>query len=354
MSLSDAGAIAGRLTEIRVEGARRTALARGLRSAAQIAVATVLMAWLIRSGALRWPALAKLFDAPRIVAVAMFCVIANYVFLAMRLSSIVRAAGGRLSRPDAMRFTMAAAFAGWLIPGGLGSDLAKAYLLGRGFDGDVSKGIGVALVDRLLGLAALMALAVGGMLATLDRIRQTPALMGLLVACVAILIGFAAMFVVAFALARRNDAHAPPRDVTGGIMGVVKRVTSAIGATARRPSGMAMGFFWSLCAQASIVGAAVVVCVGLTGATPSLTTCALVPVGFVANALPLAPGGLGVGEAVFDTLFAMAGTAGGAEIALSWRALAVIGSLPGLWFLIRWARRRGAHPVGQIAPTRVA
>ena len=46
--------------------------------------------------------------------------------------------------------------------------------------------------------------------------------------------------------------------------------------------------------------------------------------GLFANALPLTPGGLGVGEAAFDGLFHLVGIDGGARLLLLWR----LGLLP--------------------------
>jgi uncharacterized membrane protein YbhN (UPF0104 family) len=81
----------------------------------------------------------------------------------------------------------------------------------------------------------------------------------------------------------------------------------------------------------------------------------LIPIGFVANSLPVTPGGIGVGEAAFDRLFQMAGFAGGAVAILGWRVLMSIAGLPGLVFYLldkqqavvpeqtplRWSRRQG-------------
>ena len=44
-----------------------------------------------------------------------------------------------------------------------------------------------------------------------------------------------------------------------------------------------------------------------------LTVLAVAPLGFLANALPLTPGGLGVGEKGFDVLFSLVGGAEGAN-----------------------------------------
>jgi glycosyltransferase 2 family protein len=61
-----------------------------------------------------------------------------------------------------------------------------------------------------------------------------------------------------------------------------------------------------------------------------LTVCLLALLGMVANALPITPGGLGVGEAAFEGLFRMVGYSGGARMILAWRvgmlALCFLGS----------------------------
>jgi hypothetical protein len=63
----------------------------------------------------------------------------------------------------------------------------------------------------------------------------------------------------------------------------------------------------------------------MLGATDLLASAAQASLGMLANALPVTPGGIGVGEAAFEQLFALAGgVAGGAMLILSWR----IGMLP--------------------------
>jgi hypothetical protein len=73
----------------------------------------------------------------------------------------------------------------------------------------------------------------------------------------------------------------------------------------------------------------------------------LIPLGFVANALPLTPGGLGVGEAAFDQLFQLAGFSGGAVALLGWRLLMLLIGLPGLVVYI-FAKQHAVAP--QAAP----
>jgi uncharacterized membrane protein YbhN (UPF0104 family) len=50
-----------------------------------------------------------------------------------------------------------------------------------------------------------------------------------------------------------------------------------------------------------------------------LVTCLVALLGMLANALPITPGGLGVGEAAFEGLFRGLGYEGGAHLILAWR-----------------------------------
>jgi uncharacterized membrane protein YbhN (UPF0104 family) len=58
----------------------------------------------------------------------------------------------------------------------------------------------------------------------------------------------------------------------------------------------------------------------------------LIPLGLLANTLPVTPGGLGVGEVAFSRLFYLAGFAGGVEALLGWRLLTALTALAG-WIL---------------------
>ncbi len=72
----------------------------------------------------------------------------------------------------------------------------------------------------------------------------------------------------------------------------------------------------------------------------------LIPLGHLANTLPLTPGGLGVGEAAFQALYARAGLEGGAAVLLGWRLLSLVIGLAGLVYYLQGRRHfvKAARP----------
>ena len=85
----------------------------------------------------------------------------------------------------------------------------------------------------------------------------------------------------------------------------------------------------------------------LVPAVPAVLVSTLSLLGLVANALPITPGGVGVGEATAEALFRAVGVAGGAALVAAWRVgmlgVCVVGA--GLYaFGHRGSRRTSAAP----------
>src|SRR6266545_1758734 len=78
-----------------------------------------------------------------------------------------------------------------------------------------------------------------------------------------------------------------------------------------------------------------------------LTVSLLALLGMVANAMPITPGGLGVGEAAFEGLFRSVGYSGGARLILAWRVGMLALCCLGCALYIAGARR------GQVAEATV-
>ena len=107
---------------------------------------------------------------------------------------------------------------------------------------------------------------------------------------------------------------------------------------------MLLALLLSLLANLALV---VVTGLGLYAVNPaafSMRLALVAPIGHLVNSLPLTPGGIGVGETAFNSLFALAGMNGGAETLLCLRLWNVfVGFLGLLVYLLGMGRI--VHPI---------
>ena len=99
----------------------------------------------------------------------------------------------------------------------------------------------------------------------------------------------------------------------------------------------------------SFAGQLISICVALSVAAATSPSGAdikmvmLIPLGYLANALPITPGGIGVGEVAMESLFSMFSLEGGAVVLLGWRVLLIIISLLGLYYYLKGEKRFVFH-----------
>lgn len=326
----------GLLHDSTAGGSRTTSRLRSwILGAAQATLGIGVLAWLLLSGAFNWDAISRLLDAAWVVPAAGACCAVTFVFMALRLQVFMRACELDLSLAASFRLTVTSVFFSWCIPGGSGGDLVKMYYLGRWNPGRTTEAVTVTLWDRAVGLSTLLILALVAAAFAPARLIGERVLTSLLFACAGLLLLGAVTLALALGVdwSKRRPFSRPRR--LGRVGQTLLRVFQVVHGYRRRPGALLAGIGFSLCAQVFLLAGAFLLAgvVASDGADPVMLV--LMPLGYVANALPITPGGLGVGEAAFEQLFKLAGLSGGADVALSWRAVAMLASLPGLWFYLR-------------------
>jgi glycosyltransferase 2 family protein len=83
------------------------------------------------------------------------------VLSAFRLNTYFQMAGTHISPKENLRLYYVGMFYNLFLPGGIGGDGFKVYLLNKAQNGSVKKLVSASLLDRLSGLTALVALASG-------------------------------------------------------------------------------------------------------------------------------------------------------------------------------------------------
>ena len=230
------------------------------------------------------------------------------------------------------------------LPGGISGDAARAwYFFADGREKRMAV-VGALLLDRFLGLITLVGLGIasGFLLASVVP-RIVPWLVWSSVVLAAMLAGL--LVSIRYEIEHRE---------TPGAHRVLRMWEAARGAFAR----LRMSDYSTRTLVLSVVLSALMnvlmivlidICSVLNDAHLGLVqVSAAAPLGLLTNAVPLSPGGLGVGEKSFDVLYRALGGANGAGSFLATRIFlycpAVLGGLAAAWSLLAVRKKPGAAP----------
>lgn len=305
------------------------------------AVGVGLLALLTTGDVLEWSALLPLARGWPLFSAALLVLAADLVVTSSRLSLLLRAIGLNLPIGAATRLSLIGLFFNLFLPGGGGGDLVRIYYAAQSAPGRGAEITTVMVLDRVCGAYAMILLPV--LLAPMIL----PAFQGILLVQILVGLGAAAAFIIPVGLWILLRWNVP----SGGSSGRHTQLIALLGrmyATARvfrcHLGRLARAVAVSLGAHALSIIIMLMLAEAMLPAGADPRMALLIPLGFLANTLPITPGGLGVGEAAMDGLFGLVGLSGGAELLLAWRLLSVPLALAGLGVYIR-GRRRWIEPV---------
>jgi len=271
-------------------------------------------------------------------------VLAQVLFLAAVLTIVTRwwrllaLAGCPTTWWNALRLTFLGLFFNNVLPGATGGDLIKGVLVAKENPQRRAEALVTVLVDRVFGMIALAIVALLVILAAPGRFDQ---LRGPLV----LVLGACALGVLLYSSKRFR------RGV--GLTALVNRLPVAEKLRSldraaleylKQPVQVAIAFLFSFVNHVLVTLGVVVLgrALGVTSQDVTLLQFfVLVPVANLIGALPLAPGGWGVGELAFQGLFRMIGAspAMGVAVSVTFRLSQLgIGLLGGLFLLFPGSR----------------
>lgn len=313
------------------QAARPRAWRRQALVIAKLALAVVLVAWLLRSGRLDLGAYAVLLDGPMagmLVGVLVLQALSFAVFIA-RWRGLVRVQDLDVGWPDVMRTGAQGLFTQLFVPGGLGTDGLRILYIHRAHGGKLAAGISSVAADRVVGVVSLALLGAGA--ALIQVMSSGPALRP-----IAIVNGLALLAVVlALAAAAWLIAHPVPR--LARLQARVAPLADAMRRYGSQRAAVGTALLVSMLGHL-LTCAATALCLAALGAD-TLPVPGLIAVVCAVNLVrmvPLTPMGLGVTDGAAEALFALIGIPLGAEQQMLQRALSVLIFLvSGLSFLRR-------------------
>lgn len=274
----------------------------------------------------------RLADAPGRVLLVLLVLAGLVALTGWRWHLLLSAVDLRLAPGRALRLTFVGGFFNMAVPGSTGGDVVKAWYAARE-TGAGTRAVLSVLVDRFVGLFGLVLFA-GGVLWLARRGTGTE-VARVLVLGVTAAVGVGAAVVLHRGVRRALGLSALVRRLP--FQGVIEEARAAARLYRTRPLALAAAMAISLFNHGANAAAAWLIA-GALGLGVDLGTClALVPLANLLSAVPLLPGGWGVGELAFAWFFGQVGVPASEAVALSvvFRLATLAVNLPGgvLWAL---------------------
>ena len=247
-------------------------------------------------------------------------------------------AGCPTSWGNALRLSFLGLFFNNVMPGATGGDLVKGVMVAKENKGRGAEALMTVLVDRVFGMIALALLALAVILVVpgpFDSLRKSLFLgLGL--------VGLGVLLYSSKAFRRRTGLSALVDRLP--VAEKLRALDRAAMLYLKRPGSLVVAFAFSFVNHVLVTLGVLVLgrALGVPASDVSLTDYfVLVPVANLIGALPLAPGGWGVGELAYQGLFKMIGAspALGVAVSVTFRLSQLgIGLLGGVFLLLPGSR----------------
>ncbi|MNJ96874.1 hypothetical protein D3C87_146080 [compost metagenome] len=269
----------------------------------KVSFSVAIIYWLVSSGKLNFSALKALLT-PGYAFTALALVAMNIFLASERWRMLIKSQGLEAKSWPTFKLSLIGGFFNFAMPGGVGGDVIKAYYFTREFPGTKVIAVTSVLMDRVLGLFAMVLLALIVMFYDLAHILSVPTLWTLFLVIIALFV----VFIVALSMVFSSYLYDS---------GLLKKVINKLPLSAKFMKlyesmhlyGKNGGRIIATIVLSLISQCCAIVFLALVGQAAgfnevSINTYFLVaPLGFMATAIPISPAGVGVGQAAFYFLF---------------------------------------------------
>ena len=264
------------------------------------------------------------------LALAMLLVVLGTVCGTTRWWRILNLAACPSGWWNTFRLSYLGMFFNLVVPGLTGGDVPKAIFVVREHPERRADALMTVVLDRMIGLWALIGLATGAILANpgkLDDLR--------IPVTGAFVIATSGMTVVLSSRVRgwfRLDKLIPRLPLGEKIV----QLETAARVFSGKPREVVLALTLSVFNHLAVIGSAYVLGHGFGDALGYTSYISIVSVGNVISSLPISPAGWGIGELAYRELFELAGSAGaiGVAVSVSYRLCTVALGLAGGLFLL--------------------
>jgi uncharacterized membrane protein YbhN (UPF0104 family) len=225
------------------------------------------------------------------------------------------------------------------MPGAVSGDIIKAvYIIRDQKESGKTRTMLTILLDRVIGLAGLFVMAGMALLFTTKEVWDNPSLAKIAIFIAIAILGLVAgVALIFFPFKEGRDPFIKIFSIKLPGVSILRQIYEAMRSLSAQPKILCYTLAISILIHCCALLFAYYITEVLLHETVALPTFAVIfPVGLITTAIPLAPGGLGIGHVAFDRLYHLVGLHGGANVfnvmVLGQLSLHLLGVIPYLMY----------------------
>ncbi len=272
---------------------------RILSTVAKIAFAAIILTLLVKSGRLDFKSIWSAVSFFSVTGMAI-AIGTGYLLSAERFRSLLLVFQTRLTFAQSLQLFFTGLFFNFILPGGVGGDVVKAYYIHRGSQTNSHNSTLAVIVDRLLGLYTMIMIAAVMIVYDMEHLRAAPALYRLSMIILAVAISTTTVGVLLFSVDISTIMKIIKKYFPRKKYSILRSIPTLVEMFFKSPKIVLRSFALSVCAQLLFMGSLAIAGDALGyGHLDMMTYLLIGSLGFLLSALPLTPAGIGIGQAAF-------------------------------------------------------
>lgn len=262
----------------------------------------ILIGWMINSGKIDLNSF-KVVLHPKYLILSIILLGAALFFGSERWRLLLKHQNLSSDSFETFKLTLIGIFFNFAIPGGVGGDVVKSFYIAKNNPQARVKSVLSVVMDRVLGLYAMLWMAEIAMLIDYSQVQTLPQLKAIFYFSTLALVAMSAGLAIAFSK-KVNGTNKIQKFLS--LLPKSDRflqVYESIHSYGDDYPTLFKTFLLSLSSQISSVGVIIIVGSAMAVNIPLSAYFVAVPIGMVVLAIPVSPGGIGVGQYAFYYLF---------------------------------------------------
>lgn len=269
----------------------------------KLAFSGALIFWLVQSGRLNFESLGLLLN-PYYLFPCLIFLATSLALGTERWRRFLISQNLTIRFFQAFRLNLIGTFFNFAMPGGVGGDLVKGYYITRNSPDAKMKAAMTVLMDRLIGLFAMLILSILTMLSHWSQVAAEPKLKVIFQLLLLLLVGFLVFWSLIFSRRLHSLGWIEKIFLYLPKGASLKRTYDALTEYRHTKSVFVVTFLLSFAAQIASILFFIVAGFGLGySEIPVGVYLFVVPIAFMVQAVPISPAGIGVGQAASFYLF---------------------------------------------------